>query len=242
MPLNASIIIPIYRDSKNIAETIDTLMNFLHTEQIQAEVIVVNDGGEREGVHIIQKKMEIWPTLSLIDRTVNKGKGYTVREGMQKAQGTYIFFTDADLPYTAKPIRTMLTMLSSRQADLIIANRNLPTGERDEKPSPPRRLAHIIYSWFIRFLLPIRFTDTLAGLKAIRKEVMDAILPKLTIDRYSFDVEIILATLRTGFTVKEIPVSLRNIGHSNLAIRRDAPQMIREVIHIWNRDRKGAYL
>ncbi len=241
MPPLVSIVIPMYRDRAKIGDTVELLANFVQASGWYTELIVVNDGGTDGGVAIVEEKMKKFPFLKLITRPQNRGKGYTVREGMTAATGDYVFFTDADLPYLTDPIKKMLEMMRSGGADFVLANRDLSGKVDQEQPGWPRQITHIIYSHFVRFFIPIPFSDTLAGLKGMRREVARVVLPKLTIDRFSFDVEMLLVAQLAGFKIKELPVSLKNVGRSNLNIRHDAPKMIREILQIWRQYKKGCY-
>lgn len=236
-----SIIVPIYHDCATIGNTIDTLISFFKIENLNAEIIIVNDGGKDNGVKIVQEKIKKYPLIKLINRKENKGKGYSVREGLKAAEGYFIFYTDADLPYLTEPIRKMLDLLKNKEADLILANREFYKNDYHEKTNLPRHITHKIYSLFVRTLLPIEFHDTLAGLKGMRKETAAAIIPKLSIDRFSFDVELLLAAKKMSFKIMEIPVSLKNTGKSNLSITKDAPQMAKDIIKIFVQNKKGMY-
>lgn len=229
-----------YRDGAKIGQTIDALVDFVRKENLAAEIIIVNDGGQDEGVSIVKEKTRVHPLITLIDRKINRGKGFSVREGLRAARGDVIFYTDADLPYQTEPIKKMLGYLKGGDADLVLANRDL-SDDTQEKPGWPRQLTHIIYSLFVRRLIPIPFSDTLAGLKGMNKQTLQRIVPKLTIDRFSFDVELLLLAQKAGCRIKEIPVSLKNVGKSNLSIRRDAPEMAREIVQIFLQNRRGRY-
>lgn len=236
-----SVVIPVYNDRAKIGDTLETLVNFFNTKNISTEIIVVHDCGHDNTVEVVKEKMKKYPSIQLIDRGVNMGKGYTIREGLQKANGDFVFYTDADLPYLTEPILEMLTLLKSGKADLVLANRDLSTARGEKKPGWPRQITHVIYSLLVRFLIPIPFSDTLAGLKGMRADVARAIAPRLTIDRFSFDVELLLIAKKAGFKIKEMPVSLKNVGKSNLKIGKDAPQMFGDVVRIWLNYKKGRY-
>lgn len=237
---DVSIVIPIFRDRHKIGSTLDALADFFERERLTGEIIIVNDGGNDGGAEIVLQKQRRTPSISFISRSANRGKGFTVREGLRRARGRIIFFTDADLPYGTAPIRQMFDLLSAGGADVALANRDLEA-RQDEQPAWPRLLTHALYSKFVRTLIPIPFTDTLAGLKGMNRKTLDDILPKLTIDRFSFDVELLLIAHKRGYKIKQLPVSLKNVGPSNLKIRRDAPEMIREIIQIWRQLRRGQY-
>lgn len=219
----------------------NTLASFLCEQKLEAESIVVNDGGSDGGVEKVREQMKARPWIRLIDRKINRGKGFSIREGLRAARGDFIVYTDADLPYLTAPMTDMLGRLKRSEADLVLANRELAPNGVQKRPHLLRQITHRIYSRFVRTLIPIPFSDTLAGLKAMNRKTVQAVLPKLTIDRFSFDVELILIAYKAGCRIQEIPVSLKNVGKSNLSVRRDAPEMIREVVKICLQNRKGLY-
>lgn len=239
--IDISIIIPIFHDKNKIEGTLAALADFFNSEKLSGEIIVVNDGGNDGGAQVVKNKAREFPFIRLIDNPVNRGKGYAVRCGFKEAVGNHIFFTDADLPYLTAPIKTMLSLLSGGTADMTLANRDLSSDEKDLRLPWPRQITHLIYSRVVRLLIPIKFTDTLAGLKGMRREVLKTVIDKLTIDRFSFDVELLLAAQQMGFKIIEVPVSLRNVGKSNLKIRSDAPQMFTDVLKIFLQYRRGFY-
>jgi len=98
----------------------------------------------------------------------------------------------------------------------------------------------VVYSIFVGSLV-FDYSDTLAGLKGMTREVAEAVFPHLTIDRFSFDVEFILLTKKIGFKISELPVTLQQFGKSSLNIILDSPQMIKDVLKIAWRNRLGLY-
>lgn len=235
-----SIIVPIYRDAKTIGGTIAEILRFFETEKISGELIVVNDGGTDGGVAVVEAAMRDHPEVALINRGYNKGKGYTVRDGIAAATGDFIFYTDADLPFALPLVGVMLGVMRSGLADLVIVNRNLSGAMGNKRAPLLRRIAHRVYSLFVRALL-FNFSDTLAGLKGMTRAAALRIVPHLTIDRFSFDVELLLVATRLGLKIKEIPAVLKNAGVSNLSVAVDSPQMVKDVLRIIIRDKLGYY-
>lgn len=52
--------------------------------------------------------------ITVLENDRNSGKGYSVRRGMLAVRGRYIFFTDADIPFTLEPIGRFLDYLDKR--------------------------------------------------------------------------------------------------------------------------------
>jgi dolichyl-phosphate beta-glucosyltransferase len=240
MEKDISIVVPIYKDIKTIEKTIDRLLDFFGSENLNGEIVIVNDGGSDGSTLKVKEKMKNNDSVLLIDRDINKGKGYTVREGLKKASGRSVFYTDADLPYGIEPIKEMYKRLSSNQSDLILANRNLSGKGGIKEASLIRKITHAVYSLLVGSLV-CKYSDTQAGLKGMNRSIINNVIPFLTIDRFSFDVELILLTKKKGFKIGEIPVILETSGKSNLNIIFDAPKMIKDLLKIAIRNKFGFY-
>lgn len=240
MQKNISIIVPIYRDAVAIGSTIEMLLKLFEEEKLDGEVIIVNDGGQDNGSQIVREKMKTSHCIKFIDRKENKGKGFAIREGIGQSSGQTVFYTDADLPYGTESIKQMYYKLVNGEADLILANRNLSTKDNMKNAPLLRKLAHTIYPMFVGWLL-FKYSDPSAGLKGMTRKVVDILMPKLTIDRFAFDVELILVSKKNGLNIGEIPVELQRTGKSNLKITADSWQMIKDVLRIAYRNKSGFY-
>src|SRR6202162_2691344 len=92
-----SIIIPSYNEEVRLPATLERIASYLSTYGHEAEVLVVDDGS-KDGTAAVAEYFRIKiPTLRVVSNGVNRGKGYSVRHGMQEARGRIALFTDADL-------------------------------------------------------------------------------------------------------------------------------------------------
>ena len=62
-----------------------------------AEVLVVDDGSIDDTAALVERWALRHPEVRLIRNGHNRGKGYSVRNGMLRAAGEIVMFTDADL-------------------------------------------------------------------------------------------------------------------------------------------------
>ncbi|OGF64230.1 hypothetical protein A2661_00600 [Candidatus Giovannonibacteria bacterium RIFCSPHIGHO2_01_FULL_45_24] len=213
----------------------EALMNFIQSENLNAEVLIINDGGKDATAKIVEEKLKKYPAIRFINRAKNIGKGASVREGIATSSGNVIIFTDADLPYGTKHFKEMIEFLRSWKADLVIANRHLwSTWQVDQFGiSTVRRLTHWSFGFLVRNLLHLRFSDTQAGLKGMSHKAAGVILPKLNINGFAFDLELLVEAQKAGLKIQEVPVVLENAGQSNIKIARDSLRMLIDIIKIW---------
>ncbi|WP_054690125.1 hypothetical protein [Desulfosarcina cetonica] len=69
-----------------------------------------------------------------------------------------------------------------------------------------RRIISTVYYWIIKLLLGLNVRDTQAGFKIYRREVLTAILTRILVKKFAFDLEMLVAAHRLGFTIEEFPI------------------------------------
>ena len=92
----------------------------------------------------------------------------------------------------------------------------------------------------IRSLAVPGIYDTQAGFKALTARCVEDILPRLTIDRWGFDVELLVAARCRGYRVKEVPIVWRNDAASTVPARRYL-QVLGEVLRVRRQRAAGRY-
>ena len=68
-------------------------------------------------------------------------------------------------------------------------------------------------------LFNLYITDTQAGIKLFRREVLEQVFPKVLVKRYAFDIELLANATRLGYTIAEAPVELNHNCHSEINLR-----------------------
>src|SRR5215471_17201530 len=92
-----SIIIPAYNEAARIGPTLEKVLAYAAQQGWQAEILVVNDGSRDNTAAIVHDWAQRNLAVKLVENPGNRGKGYSVRNGMLHAQGDILLFSDADL-------------------------------------------------------------------------------------------------------------------------------------------------
>src|SRR3954468_5326935 len=96
-PRTYSIVIPAYNESERIIPTLDKVLAHIAQERWVAEIVVVDDGSRDDTAEIVRRYGRQNATVRLVANPGNRGKGFSVRNGMLNSQGDILLFTDADL-------------------------------------------------------------------------------------------------------------------------------------------------
>ncbi|MGH9577869.1 MAG: dolichyl-phosphate beta-glucosyltransferase, partial [Terriglobales bacterium] len=200
-----SLIIPAYNESQRITATLEKILAHIAQEQWDAEVLVVNDGSRDDTADIIRRYAAAHSSVWLVENPGNRGKGYSVRNGMQQARGDVLLFSDADLSSPIYEARKLFEALDSG-ADVAIGSRWLKRETQTERQPLYRQLFGRLLNLMLRVVLGLPFKDTQCGFKAFSRRAADAIFSRQRIERWGFDPELLFLAKKFGFVTIEVPV------------------------------------
>jgi glycosyltransferase involved in cell wall biosynthesis len=238
--LTYSIVIPAYNESSRLRPTLDTLLRYVHDQQWDVEILVVNDGSKDDTAQVVREYGKIHPEILLLENPGNRGKGFSVRNGMLHARGDICLFTDADLSSPIEEAQKLLAAINAG-ADLAIGSRWLKAELQTERQPLYRQAFGRIFNLVLRVVLGMRFVDTQCGFKAFRREAVQRIFPLQKIERWGFDPEILYLARRAGLKVAEVPVVWAHSEGTRLSPVKDGIRMFGEVLRIRWYAITGAY-
>lgn len=226
-----SIVIPAFNEERRLEASLDKLDAFIQTENLNAEIIVVDDGSTDATARLAIRNMAQRPYLRLLQNHINRGKGYSLRRGVEAALGETILLTDADLSVPIKELDKLLNAIEDG-ADIAIGSRAIDAGGGRVAAPWHRRLCSSGFRMLVRSVLGLRFEDTQCGFKAFKRKAARLIFSRQRIERWGFDPEVLMLADRFCFVVKEIGVESVHDNGSRLNVVRDSFQMLCEVLKI----------
>ena len=194
----------------------------------------VNDGSRDNTADLVREYASANPVLRLLENPGNRGKGYSVRNGMLHANGEILLFSDADL---ASPIEEAPKLFEAIEsgADVAIGSRWLRPELQKQRQSLLRQLYGRIFNIALRLLLGLKFKDTQCGFKVFTRSSARAIFPLQQIERWGFDPELLYLARRKKLRVTEVPVEWSHQEGTRISPLRDGLRMFSEVLRIrWN--------
>lgn len=226
-----SIVIPAYNESQRLGTTLEKVLAYVRLQGWDAEVIVVNDGSRDNTAEIVREFAGKHPNLRLMENPGNRGKGYSVRNGILGSRGDIVVFTDADL---SSPIEEMPKLLQALSAgtDIAIGSRWLRAELQTQRQSLHRQLFGRVFNLLLRITLGLQFKDTQCGFKAFTRRAAQTILPLQRIERWGFDPEILFLARVFGFRVEEVPVRWGHVGGTRINPVMDGAKMFGEMLRV----------
>jgi glycosyltransferase involved in cell wall biosynthesis len=208
-----SVIMPAYNEEGKIAECVAHARAHLESLACPYEIIIVDDGST-DGTRAEAIRVSDNPDVRVVGYDRNRGKGSAIKYGTKYVTGDLVVFMDSDAevaPTFSKPdlVRQYVTLL--RESDIALASKWHPDSEVSA-PAMRRLLSHAFHV-LVMLLTGVRVSDTQSGFKVFRREALDKIMSLISVKRYAFDVELLVAAKLLELRIVELPVRI-HLGSS----------------------------
>jgi dolichyl-phosphate beta-glucosyltransferase len=212
-----SVVVPAYNEEFRLPNTLRHSIEFLKSQPYSSEIIVVNDGSVDGTEQVIRDQAASFERLKLIshpDRR-NHGKGAAIRLGMMAATGAFRLFMDADNSTTLDQVDRFWPWFD-RGFDVVIGSRALIDSVIGTRQNRLKEIAGRMGNWVIRRFAVPGVLDTQAGFKMLTGEKAAVIFPRSTIDRWGYDIEMLVIARAHGCRIAEIPITWINAPGSKV--------------------------
>ncbi len=236
-----SVVIPAYNEEARLGKTLERVFDYLSKKGYPFEVVVVDDGSTDNTVGVADVFAAEHKNLKMVKNGVNRGKGFSVRHGVENAAGQYILFSDADLSTPIEDLEKLFPKLLDGGYDVAIGSRALKGSDVRIHQPWYRELMGKVFNKVVRLFTLHGFKDTQCGFKLFKARVARDVFAKQRIERFSFDVEALYLVRKMGCRTAEVPVTWYNSPRSTVSIAGDPVQMFKDVIKIRFNDWKGYY-
>ncbi len=230
--MDISIVIPAYNEEKRLDGTLEKIRLFFEGKNLAYEVLVVDDGSvDRTAEVAAGSRLAGRSVLRVLDNGKNKGKGYSVRQGLKNAKGRLVLVTDADLSTPIDEI-VKLEKCLGEGFDIAIGSRSIKGSEVKVSQPKYRVIMGKTFNLMVRAVVMNGIIDTQCGFKLFKRECLENILPELKINGFSFDVEILYLARKKGCRIKEVPVVWSDFRGSKVSPFRDSMRMFKDLFYI----------
>jgi len=233
-----SIVIPAFNEERRLGTTLLAITGFLAAQPWTWEIRVVDDGSS-DGTVAVAEGFAAGEPRVVVQREPHRGKGGAVKAGLSAAAGEFRFICDADL---SMPIGEIVRFLPPHAApfDVAIGSREGMKARRVGEP----RYRHIMGRLFnrgVQWLVLPGIEDSQCGFKMFTADAVRSIFPRVTVDGWAFDVEVLAVARAQGLKVIEVPIEWHYRAESRLSMMRDGWEMLKELLRIRLRSIRGAY-
>lgn len=238
-----SFIIPIYNEEKRFANTLvftKKIIQYIEENYPKSKLIFVNDGSEDLSALLLEKLIEDTKNksqyisdsgfISLKSLKKNTRKAGTYIEGLKNASGDIIVIADGDNSFFIEDINKMINILQEGYFDGIFATKDLTAENRPFI----RKILSFIKRILTKPLLPLHIYDSQTGLKALKGDIINYILPYLSHKReLAIDLEIAYICKLYKLRLLQLPVKCLDREGSHINVIKDSIKYLKNLISIF---------
>ena len=238
-----SIVIPAFDEQDRLGSSIRKVLEFIKSEKLNAELIVVDDGSRDKTAETAEKTFAEFPGMrtKAIRYEQNRGKGYAVKTGLLAAEADIALFSDADLSTPISELSKLVEPINKGDYDVTFGSRALDRSLIGVHQPWRREQGGKVFNLIVRTLTRLPFWDTQCGFKAFNMKKFRPLLDLMRIDRFGFDVEFLFVAHLHGLRLNEIPVRWDHDERTKVNVFRDSQRMFNEVRQIRKNAKKGVY-
>jgi len=243
-----TVVIPCYNEKENLQRgVLEEVESYLKIQELSWEVIISDDGSTDGSRKIIKDSIKNKKEFLLLENE-HGGKPFAIWQGIKKARGEMVLFTDMDQSTPISEVTKFKPFF--KDFEVIIGSRGI---ER-KNYSFIRKIGSIIFRNLRKAFLLKNIDDTQCGFKAFQTEVARQIFPKLQFFQQkekakgwkvtSFDVELLFIAEKLGYKIKEVPVDWQDRDVSKGKKRsylKESKEMLEQTIRVKVNDLKGVY-
>ncbi len=200
---DVSLILPCYDEAQHFEPSVDRIIDVLDRSDFSWEIIFIDDKSKDDTAMMIKNYIRRYPRkhLAAYFHQVNRGRGATVAEGIEKSQGKIVGYIDIDLEVPPDYIPRFIESVENG-ADVAAGWRIYDFTLR----SLPRWFASKGYNFARDLALGTAIKDTEAGYKFFRRKKILPILRKCQSPGWFWDTEIMVQSKKAGLKISQIPV------------------------------------
>lgn len=244
-----SVVIPCYNEEANLKKgVLNQVADYLARQNYSWEVIISDDGSSDRSRELAKDFVKSHSGFALLENQ-HGGKPYAVWQGIKKAQGEIVLFTDMDQSTPIKEVAKLLPYFD-QGFEVVIGSR----GARRKGAPLYRQAAALVFLSLRRLLLLPNIKDTQCGFKAFKNRIAQELFPKLSVLENwqeatgwrvtAFDVELLFLAQKFGYKIKEVEVVWQDedvATGKNKSFVKESRQMLEQIINVKKNEWKGKY-
>jgi glycosyltransferase involved in cell wall biosynthesis len=206
-----SIIIPVFNEADKLSE----LLNNIRALRLASAEIIVIDDGSTDG----SSDVAMNAGANVIRHPYNIGNGAAIKSGIRAAHGRLLVFMDGDGQH--KPQDILKLLAQAKNYHMVVGAR-----AKGSKRRFHRYAVNVVYNLLASYVTRFKVKDLTSGFRLLSR--LDALrFIDLLPNTFSYPTTLTLAFLRSGLTVKYVPIqTLYRSGQSKISLVTDGVRFL----------------
>jgi len=220
-----SVVIPVHNEADFLPGALPSLFAELATVDADITVLIAENGSTDATSALVREAMANHDTLSLLELPT-PNYGAAMRDGFLATSSQWV--VNFDIDYFSGEFLSAAIELQD-DADIVLASKRV-AGSKDDRGFI-RVLATWAFNIVLKLMLGSGVSDT-HGMKLIRRDVVDQVVPKVVSTVDLFDTELVVRAEREGFRIAELPVEVEELRDAKSSLFKRVPRTLKGVWRI----------
>jgi len=220
-----SIVIPIHNEAGFLPQALPALQAELADLGVPFDINLVENGSTDGTAQTAVAESASFPEVR-ISRQPVADYGTAMLAGFMEATGTWV--VNFDIDYTSASFLKQV-LADGTDADVILASKRAPGS--DDRRGLVRRLATFAFNAVLRILVKSSVSDT-HGIKAVRRDVVQDLAPKVVSRKDLFDTELVVRAGHAGYRIVEFPIVVEEQREARSKLWKRIPRTLRGIWRI----------
>ncbi|KAJ2020685.1 dolichyl-phosphate beta-glucosyltransferase [Coemansia sp. RSA 455] len=236
--VDLSIIVPAYNEEERLPVLLNDIREYVaqrrESGSFSYELIIMDDGSKDRTSEVALEFARIHGIceLRVVKHVVNRGKGGAVTQGVLSATGRHILFCDADGATRFSDIDALLAKMNDGPVIAIGSRNNQALSGTVVERSHLRAFLQWGFHTYVTLLGVRGVRDTQCGFKLFSRRAARLVFPNMHVERFIFDIEVLLLARYQDIAVVEVPVNWHEVAGSKMSIVRDSIQMALDLLAV----------
>jgi glycosyltransferase involved in cell wall biosynthesis len=192
-----SVVLPVHNEVGAIEGVLRGFHAAVAARMPGAEILVAEDGST-DGTKELLARLQGEVPFRLVSGAERKGYLRGVRDAVLAASGDWVFYCDTDGTHDPEDFWTLWE--ARGDADVV-------AGYKLRRQDPAyRKAASRAYNRLVGWRFGFRVRDSNAGFKLLRREVVEAVVPRVRHLKLGFSTELLARAHGAGFRIVQVPV------------------------------------
>lgn len=224
------VVIPVLNEAHVLRASVETVLPFLATNFNLDYRLVIVDNGSTDGTHELGQELSVEHERVYSLRLNQQGRGRALRYAWTHSRADCACYMDVDLSTNLDDLPPLASAILDEGYDIAIGSRLQPDSRVSR--SLKRTVISRGYNLFLKAALSTQLSDAQCGFKAVSQRVIREIVPLIRDESWFFDTELLALAERSGYRIKDLPVTWSEDDDSRVKIIRTAWDDVKGVLRL----------
>jgi len=223
-----SFVVPAYNEEARLPAMLDDTIRYLRAREASDssftwEIVIVDDGSKDRTTEVVLRYAQTVPQIRLLRQPFNMGKGAAIQAGALHSRGRLILMVDADgatkIDEFGELERRLLALQETNREAIVVGSRaHLEGTSSKAQRTAVRNFLGLGFHALILMTGVKGINDTQCGFKLFSREAARWLFPNQHVQRWCFDVELLVIGRSRKMEIAEVPVEWNEIEGSKMKV------------------------